>query len=446
MTLKSRIKGAAIGAFVGGAGRGLRRAVAEASRVVRREARAVTFWHDPTDPWSYLLAQVVARLAARYPVEWRFQVVGPPASDVVDDVGRRVAHAVRDCHDLAAHWDVDFPANARPLDPTTARWVGSVLIRERPFADQLRAALELGAASWKNDGRELQKVVGAWGHEGHVAVGGGLSAGYAALREAGHYTGGVLSYGGEHYPGIDRVGYLEARLAEDTGVTAGTGVLQRRPDDARPPERLAPGARVPLEVWWSFRSPYSYLALPRLADLAARYPIDLKLRPVLPMVERGVPAPSIKRLFLVQDAAREAERLGVPFGRIADPLGKGVEHALAIAHLALERGDALPFLRSAAQGIWAEARDLADYVDLRFVVERAGLSWDDARAALAPEREAAWRAAVAANAEDLVTIGLWGVPSFRAGSYITWGQDRLDFLEDRLRRHVAAPAGAAAAP
>ena len=59
MTIRSRIKGAAIGAFVGGAGDRLRRAAAEATRLIRREARAVDFWHDPTDPWSFLLAQAV---------------------------------------------------------------------------------------------------------------------------------------------------------------------------------------------------------------------------------------------------------------------------------------------------------------------------------------------------------------------------------------------------
>jgi hypothetical protein len=35
-------------------------------------------------------------------------------------------------------------------------------------------------------------------------------------------------------------------------------------------------------------------------------------------------------------------------------------------------------------------------------------------------------------------IGLWGVPSFRVGDLALWGQDRLDILADRLRRHVAA--------
>jgi 2-hydroxychromene-2-carboxylate isomerase len=45
-----------------------------------------------------------------------------------------------------------------------------------------------------------------------------------------------------------------------------------------------------------------------------------------------------------------------------------------------------------------------------------------------------------ASAADLQVIGLWGVPSFRIGDFVTWGQDRLPLLADRLRRHKSAAA------
>ena len=89
------------------------------------------------------------------------------------------------------------------------------------------------------------------------------------------------------------------------------------------------------------------------------------------------------------------------------------------------------------RGVWAEARDLTEYVDLRRVVERAGLSWDAAKAALSDKTGAA--EAVTA-AEDLAVVGLWGVPSMRAGDFVAWGQDRLPLLADRLRRHALAVA------
>jgi hypothetical protein len=41
-----------------------------------------------------------------------------------------------------------------------------------------------------------------------------------------------------------------------------------------------------VDVFWSFRSPYSYLATPRLVRLAAEYDVDVNVRAVLPIAVR----------------------------------------------------------------------------------------------------------------------------------------------------------------
>src|SRR4029078_2843136 len=134
-------------------------------------------------------------------------------------------------------------------------------------------------------------------------------------------------------------------------------------------------------------------------------------------------------------ARRGAVRRGVPFGELCDPLGAGIDHCLAIAHWAAQRGQLMAFARSAMRGIWAEARDVAAYVDLRHLVERAGLPWDEARAAIG-DPDAAKPAKI--NAAELAVYNLWGVPSLRCGDFVAWGQDRLELLADRLRRHALA--------
>ena len=100
----------------------------------------------------------------------------------------------------------------------------------------------------------------------------------------------------------------------------------------------------------------------------------------------------------------------------------------------------LGFARSAMRGIWAEARDIAEYVDLRAIVERAGVDLGAREGRDRRHRDGAeWTQTAAA---DLAVVGLWGVPSFRVGDFSTWGQDRIEYLDDRLRRHFAAPAPA----
>ncbi len=41
-----------------------------------------------------------------------------------------------------------------------------------------------------------------------------------------------------------------------------------------------------VELYWSFRSPYSYLALPRVKRLAAEYPVQWDVRIVYPLAIR----------------------------------------------------------------------------------------------------------------------------------------------------------------
>ncbi|MBV1959228.1 MAG: hypothetical protein KUG53_00715 [Pseudomonadales bacterium] len=42
-----------------------------------------------------------------------------------------------------------------------------------------------------------------------------------------------------------------------------------------------------VDVFWSFRSPYSYLATPGMLDIKERYAVDVNLRVVLPIALRN---------------------------------------------------------------------------------------------------------------------------------------------------------------
>jgi 2-hydroxychromene-2-carboxylate isomerase len=434
MIIAKRLVGKAIATWLGPTGDAARRAVANVRERITNEPRKLDLYLDIADPWSYLLAQAVSRLVQAYPIELAIHIVTPPASDVDPAPTMRPKHSVRDAQTLAEYWDLEF-AGKKEADSGLVRDVGTAMIRERPAADQLRAFIELAAAMWSIDRKKVGTLLHQWGADGHGSIAPIINENYAQLRKAGHYQSGMIAYKGTWYWGIDRLPYLEAELARDLGCDVAHVVTPRSQSD-RGPLKLS---EKPLtcELWFSFRSPYSYLALEQIEVVLAPYKVPLVLRQIAPMVSRGLPLPQVKRMYIVRDAKREADRLGIPFGEICDPLGKGVDHCLAIMHWANQRGPdvALAFARSAMRGSWAEARDLSEYVDLKVVVERAGLSWDEARAVLdSPEAVKAHQA----NAADLAVINLWGVPSFRCGDFIAWGQDRLPLLADRLRRHALA--------
>lgn len=414
----------------------MRRAVASVRSVLTSSPRRMDVYFDITDPWSYLTAQIADRLVAAYGVELGFHTITPPASDVNAQPALRTQYALRDAQELTAYYDLEFPGK-READPGMVRDVGTVLVRERPAAEQLAIALALGNALWTNDKKALTELLGKHGAEAHGSVAPILNTKYAELRKAGHYQGAMIHYGGEWYWGVDRLAHLEAALARDLGRPI-ANVVGVRPEAERAGRPLS---KKPLacEMWFSFRSPYSYLALQQIEDVLAPFGVPLVLKQVLPMVSRGVPLPSVKRMYIALDAKREADRLGIPFGELCDPLGPGIAHCLTLQHWANGKGAGLPLARSVTRGIWAEARDVTEYVDLKFLVERAGLPWDEAKHEIEANAEAASKVA-ADNAAELNGAGLWGVPSFRVGDFVAWGQDRLPLLVDRLRRHQLAAA------
>jgi 2-hydroxychromene-2-carboxylate isomerase len=130
----------------------------------------------------------------------------------------------------------------------------------------------------------------------------------------------------------------------------------------------------------------------------------------------------------------------VAFGRVCDPVGRPVERAFSLYPWARKHERAAELLLSFARAAFAEGVDTGSDAGLRFVVERAGLSWDKAREQLDGED---WRAELEENRRALFALGLWGVPSFclrgadDEAVYSTWGQDRLWRVEQEIQRRLA---------
>lgn len=431
MALLDKVKGVAINAFLSEGANRVRRGLDDARRRIKGEPNRIELYYQVDDPYSYFLVQLLPTLLDHTGAECEVYVVGAPAADAAPEPGLRARYAVDDAAELARYYELDFPERPVVPDDGPIMRANQVMVVDRPPAEQLRAARTVSAALFGRDADALAKAMGELGSEASGMVKPKLAENYRRLCDRGHYWGGTLRYGSEWYWGVDRLHYLEDELAQAASV------LKRRPESEREPERLTkePDDRLTLDFYHSLRSPYSYLALARVLELPERYDIDLNIKPVLPMVMRGLQVPRTKRMYIVRDAKREADRLGIPFGNICDPLGDGIGKCLAIFKYAQTQDKAGAFLLSVGRGAWSEALNIADDDDLRTIVERAGLSWSDAQTAMADD---SWEQMAADNRGDLEAAGLWGVPSFQLGTFRTWGQDRIEILEDRLRRHFAS--------
>ena len=410
--------------------RGARRRIQAWRRVVGRLPAVAHYFHDPADPYSYLAAQMLPLMGERYRIELMPHLVPPPDAGAAPDAARLSAWSCRDAAVLARAQGLEFPGDAMPADPDLARHLSAVLTRAIAREEFVPFAIAAGRQFWAADPAERLRLAALpAATEADAAT--TLQAGATLRRKLGHYLGATFYFEGEWYWGVDRLHYLEARLA-------GLGLDRKAGQPPLAPVRDVsfggPGGLAQghvLHLFLSLRSPYSYLAVPRAAALARHYGAELRLRPVLPMVMRGLPVPWAKRRYIVLDTKREAERLGLRFGKMVDPVGRGVERGLAVLHEAIEVGQGESFAQSFLQGVFADGIDAVSNVGLRQMAARAGVSAGSVRAALADD---SWRAVAEANREELLAAGLWGVPCLRvdAGPMV-WGQDRLWVIEETMR-------------
>ena len=396
------------------------------------EAQAVHYFHQVDDPYSHLAVQKLDALKAAYDLPFKVHLVSGPAAAFQGSSEHFEAWALKDARSVAADYGVTFDAEALP-QPVGVDQANDRLAPHLDAADFTVQAFAVGEALWSG---ELQPA-GSSGM-GQEAVRRG-----DALRERlGHYLGGMFYFDGEWFWGIDRIRLLEARLLAE-GLGGGEPCV---PEPVPTDTSGLDASQIVLEYFPSLRSPYTAVGHQRVLDLIARSGVTVKLRPVMPMMMRGVPAPRPKQRYILTDAAREARAHGVPFGRVVDPFGEPVKRAFALFPGAVALDAGMAFVTAYLSAAWAEAIDISTETGLRQVAANAGLDWNDLQAA---SRDADWSALLDDNLNAMLDAGLWGVPSFRVtggadgDAYACWGQDRIWRVENeiakRAQREVIAP-------
>ena len=208
------------------------------------------------------------------------------------------------------------------------------------------------------------------------------------------------------------------------------------------------------DIFWSFRSPYSYLATRRYRTLAEEYDLTLNVRPVYPLAIRQPDFfernhPSWLR-YLLTDVARLSQYLGIPFvpprpdpivqdiatRKIADEQPR-IFRLTRLGQAAARRRKGLEFVDEVSRLIWGgtAARNEGDHIAQ--AAQRAGLNFADLEAEIAREAEAL-DAEIAANQAALEAAGHWGVPTLVFEGEPFFGQDRIDLAVWRMEQEGLA--------
>ena len=348
----------------------------ERKRKTENRSHQVFYLHQVDDPYSHLCCQILDQLENSYDIEVIPLVVGPPPPSSTPEVEMLQKHNIEDAKMIAPYYGLTFDTNEADIEPQNIKIAQSILLgtNQESFA---KVSLQVGDALWRNDSETLQDLQQNSTVLSDEEISARIQINSQKQKKLGHYYGGVFAYEGECYGCIDRVPFLEERLVElGTNKSDQQSIFKRKSLKDERPLKLD---GLTLEVLFSVRSPYSYLALQQLIEFRKRYPIKVVYRPILPMVMRGMVINREKMFYILSDCKRVAEKKGIPFGNIADPLGKAVERCYSLFKFIKQKGKEEDYFNAFLRAVWSEGEH--GYLDktIKNVVEKIDLDWEDAK-------------------------------------------------------------------
>ncbi|MFO1286855.1 MAG: 2-hydroxychromene-2-carboxylate isomerase [Rubrivivax sp.] len=186
-------------------------------------------------------------------------------------------------------------------------------------------------------------------------------------------------------------------------------------------------------------SPWAYLGHERFRAIAKAANARVQVLPVdygvifpasggLPLAKR---APQ-RQAYRLVELKRFSEWLKMPLNPqpkfFPADAGPGARLVIA-AELAAGPPAALAIAGALMKATWAEERNVADRATLAELLAENSLAASLLAESEAPEIAARYEA----NTQRALAAGVFGAPSYVVDGEIFWGQDRLEFLERRLR-------------
>lgn len=190
-------------------------------------------------------------------------------------------------------------------------------------------------------------------------------------------------------------------------------------------------------IYCALQSPWTCLGWQRFLDLAREKGVSSVFRPIkmMPVFQAsgGLPLakrPKQRQAYRMMELKRWRDVLDVPL--TLEPAFFPVDETLAalmvIAH-GEQGGDMGALSLAMLRAVWAEERNLADRPTLLAIAAEQGL---DGEALLAAAEDQAIADIYEAHTQAALVDGVFGVPTFKLGDELFWGQDRLDLLARAL--------------
>ncbi len=405
----------------------------EEKRQKANRSHTVYYFHEVNDPYSHLCAQILKPLTDHYEIDLVPLIVGKPPKSSTPETEMLMTHSIEDAVMIAPYYNLQFHPLTSEIDHQSIEVAQSILVN----CDQskfINTAVRVGEALWSGNSDELHSMNDSKNHLNNNHLSSVIKKNNMTRKKMGHYFGGVFAYEGECYWGIDRLPHLEKRLTEvgaKKGDKEGT-VMSKKYSVVNKKQ----WPELYLDIFWSARSPYSYLAMKPLAELREKYNVELRYQIIQPMVMRGMKINPEKGLYIVKDCMRIANENNIPFGNIIDPVGEAVERCYSMFDYVRKNRKEERYLHAFAKAVWAEGKHGYLTSTLKAIINKIDLDWEEAKTELDSTN---WTNETDKNRETLYKLGKWGPPTMSLSNsegenlITVWGQDRIWLIEETIK-------------
>jgi len=407
----------------------------ESARQAANRPHEVLYFHKVDDPYSHLTIQCLEQLKSSYEITLKFILVGEENLDAVHEPSLYNIYCLQDVKRIAPFYNIDFQADEYPAKELVDK-ANSILTAIQQ-EDLIEISTKISSALWQGDAAALDALSSSY-FATKAEVKENLIQGNKIRDEKGYYFGSAFYYEKELYWGVDRLPYLEERLAD-----LGAKKLHENQNicslELNAPKDFKSDQKLNLYYYPSLNSPYTFVSTKRVRQMREDYPVNLITKPVLPMLMRMMTIPGFKAKYIISDAAREGRRHNHEMKSIYSPIGKPARKSYSLFPIIDEAGKGFEYIEALLKASFQDGINIGDESFLQNVVTDLGLDWQVIKKDLNTKR---WKKILNDNVEDMYAGNCWGVPSFKitdqdgGNPFYVWGQDRMWLLKEEIFKRL----------
>ena len=408
----------------------------EATRQEEKRPHEILYFHKVDDPYSHLTIQCIEELKSSFDIVLKLILVGEENLDAVHEPSLYNIYCLRDVKRIAPFYNINFKADEYPAKDLVEK-ANSILtsVKAEDFGE---IATQVSFVLWEGDATALDELSSTY-YATKSEVKNKLMQGNETRNAKGYYFGSAFYYEKELYWGVDRLPYLEERLAQ-LGAKNPQASDNICPIELKAPRRLESDKKVNLYYYPSLNSPYTFVSTKRVRQIREEYPVNLITKPVLPMLMRMMTIPNFKAKYIISDAAREGRKHGHEMKSIYSPIGKPARKSYSLFPVIDEAGKGFEYIEALLKASFQDGINIGDDAFLENLVIELELDWSAIKKDLNTKH---WKKVLNDNVEDMYSGNCWGVPSFKitdtddSNPFYVWGQDRMWLLKEEITKRLS---------